>query len=178
MIENLIHLVESHAADLIVHNPDVPDRFNQDAIHASAASIEETLKNSLKSGDVSSLLSLLGGKSSTTDHPLVGQMVESLQNKLSTQFDVAPQSAKSIAAALIPQILASLVQKTNNPQDPSFSLEGIFHHLTDGRSQGTDLSSLVEKLDMNGDGQVNLQDVVAKFTGSSMLSSLVGKVFG
>jgi len=56
-------------------------------------------------------------------------------------------SAKSIAASIIPVILAKFSQKTNDPNDSSFDFQDIVRQISgpDGKFQLTDLTNLFNK---------------------------------
>jgi hypothetical protein len=49
-----------------------------------------------------------------------------------SKFGLDQNAANGVASNLIPNVLQSLVQKTNNPNDNSFDLQGIISHLTSG----------------------------------------------
>lgn len=134
MLEDIINLVKQHAGEAIVSNPAIPNEQN-DAVTAEAGhSILDGLKGLISqgnAGDVLSLFSHPGGdmQSNPAVHQISGGFVQNLMSK----FGLDSGTASGVAGSLIPQVLQSLVHKTNDTSDSGFSMEGIFGHLTDGQ---------------------------------------------
>jgi hypothetical protein len=63
------------------------------------------------------------------------------------------QAAKQIAEVLVPVVISKLVNRTNDPNDNSFDINSIFSSLTDGRSSGMDMSSLLGQHQGNQNGE-------------------------
>jgi hypothetical protein len=134
MLENLIDLIKQHAGEAIVNNPAIPDSQNDAAVSEAGNSIISTLKNMISSGNGQEVLNLLqnqGGNiaSNPAAQNITGNFVQSLM----TKFGLDQNTANGVATNLIPNVLQSLVHKTNDPNDSSFNLEGIIGHLTDGQ---------------------------------------------
>jgi len=86
------------------------------------------------------------------------------------KFNLDQGAASNIAGKLVPGVLQNLVSKTNDPNDKSFDIQGIFNSLSGGKTGSLDIQGLLGKvtaggLDKDGDGDTDLQDVMAMFSG-------------
>ena len=143
MLENLIDLIKEHAGTAILNNPAIPDGQHEAAVAATGSSIIYSLKGMISQGKGQEVLSLLQGKggdiaSNPATQGISAGVVQSLMGK----FGLDQNTAGGIAGNLIPNVLQSLVHKTNDPNDSSFSLEGIVGHLTGGQGIQGILGSL------------------------------------
>ncbi|HEY8959821.1 hypothetical protein [Chitinophaga sp.] len=165
MLEQLMDLVRENAQGAVVNNPAVPNEQNEAVIGAATSSIASGLQQELASGNTEGVLSLLGGADSDTSNanPVVGNISNNFVGTLLEKFHLDKGTATQIAATLIPTVLGSLVNKTKDPNNSSFSLDGILNSLTGGSAQGLNLNGILGGLsgglDKNGDGQVNLEDL-------------------
>ena len=175
MFENLVELVKSNAGDAVINNTEVPNEHNDAVINHASGSIMDSLKSQLAGGNFADVLSTLGGKTGSTNNPVVSNIISSVSSSLMAKFGLSSAAAASVSSGLVPNVMNQLVSKTNDPNDTSFDLGGIFNSLTGGKTQGMDLSNL-----LSGGG--NLQDIASKFTGGAnaggiggMISNLFGK---
>lgn len=182
MLENLINLVKQQAGDAIVNNPAVPNEKNEAAVAVAGESIAGGLQNLLSSGGVNQVLSLFSGNQSVNDtNPAVqavsGNVVQNLMDKLGLN----QEQAGSVASGLVPGVLNNLVQKTNDPSDNSFDIQGIFNSLSGGQTGGMNIQALLGKfkggLDKDGDGDVDLQDLQSLFSGGGGLMDKLKGLF-
>ncbi len=180
MIENLNSLVKQNADDLIINNADIPNERNDEAVQEASTAIEESLKTSLESGNVNEVASLFNGTGEAVNGNSVtqnatGNFIDRLQSK----FGLNVQQSANIANNLIPTVLKRLVQKSSDPNDNSFNLQKIFNEVSGGKTSGLNIQQMLSKakgkLDRDGDGDVDLQDLKALFTGSG---SVVDKIKG
>jgi hypothetical protein len=174
MFENLLELVKSNAGDAVINNNAVPNEHNDAVINHASGSIVESLKGQLSGGNFAEVLSTLGGKTGLTNNPVVGNIISSVSGSLMSKFGLSSDAANSVTAGLVPKVMNQLVTKTNDPNDTSFDLGGIFNSLTGGKTQGIDLNSM-----LSGGG--NLQDLASKITGGGNLGAvggMLGNLFG
>ncbi|HVM86537.1 MAG TPA: hypothetical protein VMT76_00015 [Puia sp.] len=149
MLENLIDLVKQHAGEAIINNPAIPNNQNDAAVAEAGNSIVAGLKDMISQGKIQDVLGLLQGHGGNiASQPAVqnisGNFVQSLINK----FGLGQSQANGIASNLIPNVIQSLVHKTNDPNDNSFDIQGILNHLTGGQQGG--LEGLLGNLGQGG----------------------------
>ncbi|HEY8920389.1 MULTISPECIES: hypothetical protein [unclassified Chitinophaga] len=166
MLDQLLNLVKENAQGAVINNPAVPNEQNEAVIHAATESIASGLQDEMANGNTSQVVSLLGGAGSATDpqNPVVNKLSGNLAGTLLEKFNLPAGTAQQIAGSLIPAVLGSLVKKTNDPNDHSFNLQGILNSLTGGQASGINLSGILGRLsgglDKDGDGDVDLQDLM------------------
>jgi len=100
------------------------------------------------------------------DNPVVQNLSGGVLDNLMNKFGLDRQSAGNIAGNLVPDVLQKLVRKTNDPNDSSFDLSGILNSLSNGQTQGLNIQNLLSGLDKDGDGDTDLQDVMAMVGGN------------
>lgn len=181
MLENLFNLIKEQGVNDVINNPVIPNEKNDAVIGDATASVAESFQGVLAGGGLQNVLSLFGGNqnsgsaSSLLNNPIVGNIITSFKNKLTTNHGIAGDQASGIANNLIPGVISSLINKTNNPNDSSFDINSIIGSLTGGASgsgSGIDLQGLMGKftsggLDANGDGHVGLDDIISKVSGGA-----------
>ncbi|MBS1916264.1 MAG: hypothetical protein JST87_08295 [Bacteroidetes bacterium] len=151
MLENLIDLIKQHAGNAIINNPAIPNSQNDAAVSEAGNSIIDSLKNMISQGSGHDVLSLLQGQggniaSNPAVQNITGNFVQSLMNK----FGLDQNAANGVAGSLIPNVIQSLVHKTNDPTDNSFNLEGIVGHLTGGQG----IQGILSNLEQGGTGGI------------------------
>lgn len=174
MLDQLLNLVKGEAQNAVVNNAAVPNENNDGIIQEAVNSISGGLKNELANGGFQNVLKTLGGQAGTLqNNSIVSNITGNFANSITQKFGLSSSTAQSVASSLIPSVMGKLVNKTNDPNDSSFSLEGIFHSLTGGQTSGLNLSGILQSvtaggLDQNNDGKVNLSDI------TSMISHAAG----
>jgi hypothetical protein len=136
MLENLINLIEQHAGTAVINNPAVPNEQNNAVISEAGNSIVGTLKNMVSQGNMQDVMNLFHNSGNVSSNPatqnITGNFVQSLMDK----FGLNQTAASGVASNLIPNVLQSLVSKTNDPNDSSFNLQGIISQLTSAEGAG------------------------------------------
>ena len=170
MLDQLTNLVRQYAGDAIINNPAIPNERNDEAINEASSSIAGGLQNLLSSGGAQDILKMFSGNqsisNSTVTNNVSGGVIENLMNK----FGLDQRAASGIANNLVPNVMQNMVQKTNDPNDSSFDIQGIFNNLTGGSTSGFNVQALLNKfkgagLDQDGDGDTDLQDLTKMVSG-------------
>lgn len=144
MLDNLLDLVKQHAGDAIINNPAIPNERNDEAISSATSSIFDGLKNAVGNGNIGDIMSLFNG-GNVANSSILQNIQGSYVGDLMSKFGVDPSTATSIAGNLIPTVLQKFVNKTNDPNDSSFDLQGILSNV--------------------GGGNLDVQSLIGKFTG-------------
>ena len=131
MLDQLIKLVKDNAGDAIVNNPAIPNQYNDEAIKETAGGIMESLKQHAGSGGVAGIMDMFSGKGSDD---MKGKITQDVTSKLAGKFGLDSGSAGNIVKMLIPVVLAQLAKKTNDPNDSSFSMDGILSSIGGGKA--------------------------------------------
>lgn len=170
MLDQLTNLVKQYAGDAIINNPAIPNERNDEAINEASNSIAGGLQNMLSSGGAQDILKMFSGNQSVSNSAVTnnisGGFIENLMNK----FGLDRGSASGVANNLVPNVMEKLVQKTNDPNDNSFDIQGIFNGLSGGSTSGFNIQGLLNKfkgagLDKDGDGDTDLQDLSKMLSG-------------
>ncbi len=154
MLENLSQLVKENVQDAIVNNSEVPNEKNEAAISAASGSIVEALKQQLSSGNVGNLLDAFKG--GNAEGSVVAQEAASGFTDKLAAMGINMETAKNIAASVIPSIVGKFVNKTNDPNDSSFNIQDVIAKVSgpDGKLDLSDVTRMfTEKTDVNGDGK-------------------------
>lgn len=174
MFEQLLNLVKEQAGTAIINNPDIPNERNNEAVGDVTNSIAGGLQNALANGQFKDVLKLIGGQGGDLqNNPMANQLSGNAISSLMDKFGLNQGQAGNIVSNLLPGVLQNLISKTNNPNDNSFDLQGIFSSLTGGKTGGLDLQGLLGKvtqgggLDRDGDGDTDLNDVINMVKGGA-----------
>ncbi len=153
MLKELFELVRANAAEPVINNPDIPNEKNDEVVAEATNTVASGLRNIVAGGGVQSLVSLLSNgnsdKKSLLSNPIVSMMMGHFAGKLMNKYNLNNNQANNLSGSLIPGILSSLINKTNDPNDPQFSLEKLLDSITGNKSgfeQGGGLQDLLQQL--------------------------------
>ena len=181
MFENLINLVRQNAGDAVISNPSIPNEKNEVAVETAGDSIMTTLKNALAGGRLNDVLGFFkNGKQGSPE--LVREATNNYAQDLQNNLGLAPAEANKAAAGLVPQTMQQLATKTADPSDNSFNIQDIFNKLSGNKTSGFNMEKMLNKfsggkLDKDGDGDVDLQDLKSLFAGSGGIADKVKGMF-
>jgi len=181
MLEQILDLVKQQGQQVVVQNPEVPDSANNAVMMEAANTIAGGFQNMLSGGGLQNIISMFTGggqgqnNNSLLSNPVVSMMVGHLAGNLVKKMNLNPAVANGIANNLIPGVLSNLVSKTrsNDPANDGFDLNDLIASFTGGnatqdntQTHGFDFQGLIGQLgaDTNGDGKVDLGDIVNAVT--------------
>jgi len=157
MLKELFELVKGTAADSVINNPAIPNEQNNEVVAEATNTVASGLRNIVAGGGVQSLLAMFNNgsnKQGLLNNPIVSMMVGHFAGKLMNKFGLDNSKANQVSSGLIPNVLGELINKTNNPDDNGFSLEGLLGSITGNKKTS----------DLQGGG---LQDILGKLTGNN-----------
>ena len=180
MLEELFNLVKNEAQQSVIDNPDVPNEQNNDIVAEATNTVASGLRNVVAGGGAQNILSLFGknnqqGSGGLLSNPIVNMMIGHFADKLMNKYKLGGSQASSIAGSLIPNVLNGLVNKTNDPSNNGFSLDGLLNSITGGQSSqvtqqqsggsGGGLADILGQLGGSGGG--GLMDIVSQLAGGA-----------
>lgn len=182
MLEELFNLVKGTASGSVINNPEVPNEHNDEVVAEATNTVASGLRNMVAGGGLQNIISLFTGgnqqqgKSGLLSNPIVNMMVGHFAGKLMSKYNLGGQQANNVANDLIPGVIGNLVNKANDPNDGTFSLEKLLNSITGGQTeqvaqnQGINIGDLLRQF--NGGQQSNgagggLMDIVAQLAGGA-----------
>ena len=190
MLESLVSLIREQAGESVINNPAVPNEQNGAVLQETSASIITGLQQMLAGGQAKEVISMFSNPDGVNEsHPAVQQISGGLLESLTSKLGLNKEAAGGIVASLLPIVLTQFASRTASPANNGFSLPDVFSQLSGGQTAGIDIGGLVGKfaqggMDRDGDGDVDLQDLTAAFSGGGaksagggLLDSLAG-MFG
>ncbi len=144
MFDDLMKALQSSGQETVVNNPQVPNQHNDGVLQSAGSSIMDTLKGMIANGQGDQVSQL----ASDPHHPAAKQMQSGFADNIMEKFGINGETAKGIAASLIPGVLAKL-GAGNNSTGPAGSFDV------------SSITSMLGKagLDKDKDGDVDLGDV-------------------
>ena len=180
MLDNLINLVRQNAGSAVINNPAIPNEKNEEAVSSAGGSIMATLQNALSGGKINDVLNYFkNGKDASPE--IVKEATHNYASDLQNKLGLDPSEAEKVAAGVVPTTMDQLASKSADPSDSSFNIQDIFNKLSGGKTGGMNIQSMLNKfgggkLDKDGDGDVDLQDLKSVFAGGT--GGMMDKVKG
>lgn len=168
MLEELFNLVKGTATDSVVNNADVPNEHNDAVIAEATNTVASGLRNMVAGGGLESIVSLFNNQGNSQgssgkgllSNPIVNMMIGHFAGKLMNKFNLGGSQASNVANSLIPGVISNLINKTNDPNNSTFSLEGLLNSITGGKT-----AEVVQDQQTAGNSGFNFQDLIGQFTG-------------
>ena len=165
MLQELFNLVKG-----VTTQNEVLPSSQKDAVAAEATNtVASGLRNMVAGGGLESLVSLFGNNNQQKSgngllsNPIVSMMIGHFTEKLMSKFNLNSSEASNVASSMIPDVIGNLVNKSNDPNDNSFSLESLLNSITGGK-----VAEAVPQHTGNGGG---LQDILSQLSGGGNSSS-------
>ncbi|WP_128543580.1 hypothetical protein [Larkinella soli] len=159
MLDTLMNLVRQNADDAVINNPAIPNHQNEEAINAISGGIMGGLQQQAQGGNLGDLLGMVmgqGGQAGVQSSPVTQGVQQNVQQSLIERLGISPQTAMSVAGAVVPMILGKLMQKSQDPNDPSVDGNIIMGQAT-GR-QGVDWMGMAGSA--MRDGRLDMNDLM------------------
>jgi len=136
-----------------------------------------TLQSALAGGKIQDVLGYFKGGES--DGEIVKEATGNYSKDLQHNLGLNESDAQNAANKVIPQAMNQLATKTTDPSDNSFNIQDIFNELSGGKTGGMDVQALLNrfgggKLDKDGDGDVDMQDLTSMFSGGGVMDKVKG----
>ena len=158
MLEEIFNLIKGNATESVINNPAVPDEQNDAVVAEATNTVAAGLRNIVAGGGLQNLLAMFSGgqkqSGNLLSNPIVNMMVGHFAGKLMSKFNMGGSQANQVATGLIPGVIGSLINKTNEGSN-GFSLEALLNSITGG--QVTQQQST---------GGFNLQDILSQLGGA------------
>lgn len=182
MLNELMSIVQESARPVINNNPEIPAGQEEVVMAEAGNSVVSTLQNMMASGQASQVMSLFGSNANNLQgNPVTNAITGNFVTNISKRLGISPQIAGAIAAIAIPMILKKLVNRTNDPNDNGLNIQDIFNTLSGNRTSGINIPDILSKfgggnagnaraqsanpMDRDGDGDVDLNDLIGAFSG-------------
>jgi hypothetical protein len=179
MLKELLDLVRGNASESVINNPDIPNERNEEVVAEATNTVASGLRNVVAGGGVQSLLNLFGSgggdKKSLLSNPIVSMMMGHFAGKLMNKFGLNNNQANNLSGNLIPNVLASLINKTNDSNDSAFSLENLLGSITGNKNQnvsdqnsGGGIGDLLKQFGGGGQGSGGgIMDIIKGLAGGA-----------
>ncbi len=179
MLKELFDLVRGQATETVINNPDVPNERNDEVVAEATNTVASGLRNIVAGGGVQSLLNLFQGgsdKKGLLSNPIVSMMMGHFAGKLMNKFSMNNTQANNLSGNLIPDVLGSLINKTNDSNDSGFSLEGLLGSITGNKPGSSDqntgggIGGLLSQLTGGGqqsNGGGGIMDIIKNLAGGA-----------
>ena len=178
MLKELFDLVKGNATETVINNPDIPNEQNAEVVAEATNTVASGLRNVVAGGGVQSLLGLFGSgnnKKSLLSNPIVSMMMGHFAGKLMNKFNLNNNQANNLSGNLIPDVLGSLINKTNDPGDSGFSLEKLLGsitgnkdaNITGAQNSGGGIGDLLKQFGGGGGNGGGIMDIIKNLAGGA-----------
>jgi hypothetical protein len=179
MLDQLLNLIQQQGQQTVVNNPAVQNEYNNEVLGEAGNSINSGLQQALAGGGLTQVMNMFsqggssgGGIASLLSNPMVQGIISQFTGTLTNRFNVDASQASGISQSLISQVLSSFAGKVADPNDSSLDINGVMQSLTGGNTSGIDFQNLLSKFqgaggDFDGDGDVDMQDIIARVSGGA-----------
>lgn len=155
MLENLFDLTKQTGSDFMNSDNGLDNKHSDESMKLASSTITDVLKQQVSNGNGQDVMNLLSGNSSMHGNNVVQTIVQTFAGNLMQKFGIGNTQALGIANQLIPLVMNSFINKTNDPNDSSFDLQSIAGTLLSGNNGGMNVSSLMNLLGGNNNNNNN-----------------------
>jgi hypothetical protein len=141
MLDQLLKLVEQNAQQSILQNRAIPDQLNNAAIKEVTNQIFNGIKGEVTQGHMDQVISLFQSGVSKQQSPVLTAIVDNVTRNLASKFNLDASVARSVADQIVPQVMAQVIKKTNDPRDIDFDLQQMLRGMSGNNK--LDISSML-----------------------------------
>ncbi|MGL4631778.1 MAG: DUF937 domain-containing protein [Leadbetterella sp.] len=192
MLDILKGLIDQFGQKEVVENQEIPNEHNEGVKEEMLQGLLGGLTNQANSqGGLGSLLGLLGNSNQSSSglmsNPIVASIAQSVIGNVMSKFGISNNAASGMVGNMLPSVLGSLINKTNDPDDSSVDMGGLMGTLSGGKTSGIDFGSLLSKgTSALADGKLDMSDLMNLVSGNSApqqsegggLGGMLGGLFG
>ncbi len=160
MLEQLMGLIQDHSQEAIVNNPAIPNEHNDSAMQTILGAITGGMQQQAQGGGagLAGLAGLLGGQSGTSgsglmSNPIVAGIAQQAISGLMQKFGMGNGAAAGIVSQILPSVMDSMIQQTNDPANSAFNMSDIMGVMADGKVDMSDVMNIAGKFMGGGQQQ-------------------------
>ncbi len=160
MLEQLMGLIQDHSQEAIVNNPAIPNEHNDSAMQTILGAITGGMQQQAQGGGagLAGLAGLLGGQSGTSgsglmSNPIVAGIAQQAISGLMQKFGMGNGAAAGIVSQILPSVMGSMIQQTNDPANSAFNMSDIMGVMADGKVDMSDVMNIAGKFMGGGQQQ-------------------------
>jgi len=176
MLDQLLNVIRQQGQETVIENPAIPNEKNEAVLEEAGSSILGGLQQALAGGGLSQVMRMFSeggsgsGISSLISMPVVQSIIQKFTGNLASRHNIEPSGAEQVGQQLIPNVLSNFAGKVKDPNDNSIDINGVMRSLVGDGASGIDFRGLLSKFqsgDVDGDGDTDLQDIIAKLSGGA-----------
>lgn len=173
MLDQLLQMVKEYGENEVVQNPAVPNEQNNAVMSEASYAVAGTLQQAIANGNVQELMGLFQQEDNVMSNPLAQQAQGSFVENITSKLGIDGNTAKGIAASLLPMIMQTLVKRTNSaaPEDSGFNISSLIGSLTgDGQQGGLDIGNIISQFTGGGNsggGGLDLNNIINQVKGNN-----------
>ena len=160
MLEQLMGLIQDNSQEAIVNNPAIPNEHNNSAMQTILGAITGGMQQQAQGGEdgLAGLAGLLGGQSGTggsglMSNPIVAGIAQQAISGLMQKFGIGNGAASGIVSQVLPNVMGSMIQQTNDPNNSAFNMSDIMGVMSDGKVDMSDIMNIAGKFMGGGQSQ-------------------------
>ena len=187
MFEELMQAIQQEGQQAVVANPEIPNEQNDAVMQEASGSIMNGMTDMMQQQGPSAIKNLFEGvQSGDPNNSGVQQLSNNFAGNIMEKFGINANTAKTLAASLIPVVLGKIMNRAKDPNDKGFDIGSILGSLTGGNANagipgmgaqpqaaGAQSGGMMDTIsnlgtqfgfDKNGDGKTDLSDLMKMFS--------------
>lgn len=146
MFEQIMSLVKGQVMDKVDGISGIPEDKKDATVETTTHSLLDGLKKYATAGNISQLVSMFGGGSSSAEtNSLTSSLESNVVTALAQKVGLSPVVAQTIASKVIPAVMSLLKKKVGDDNEPGFNLETLVGSLA-GKDKGSSGGGVMDML--------------------------------